>query len=73
MEASFRRSHTDIAYIDFLIAFCSFIQTFFLKLTTLSSFDKLSIPVFYIKGSIIQFCWSAADGEDGGLYIGKNK
>ena len=44
----------------------------FLKLTPVSYFDNLSIPVFYIKGSIIQFCRSTSDGEDGGLYIGKN-
>ena len=34
-------------------------------------FWQRSIPVFYIKGSIIQFCRSTSDGEDGGLYIGK--
>ena len=36
-------------------------------------FDNLSIPVFYIKGSIIQFCRSTLDGENDGLYIGKTK
>ena len=36
-------------------------------------FDNHSISVFYIKGSIIQFCRSSSDGEDGGLYIGKKK
>ena len=43
---------------------------FFLKPTPLSCFGNLSIPAFYIKGSIIQFCRSSSDGENGGLYIG---
>ena len=64
---------TDIALIDFLFAICSVFKNlnFFLKLTPLSSFDNHSIPVFYIKESIIQFCRSSSDDEDGGLYIGK--
>ena len=59
----------------FLVRYLFYIQEFrffFLKLTPLSCFDNPSIPVFYIKGSIIQFCRSSSDDEDGGMYIGKN-
>ena len=46
-------------------------RLFFLKTHPLLCFDNLSIPVFYIKGSIIQFCRSTLDAGNGGLYIGK--
>ena len=43
----------------------------FINLNPLSCFDNIFIPVFYIEGSIIQFCRSSSDGKDGGLYIGE--